>query len=101
MVHLEHTDPTLASAAMKHIRTKPSPHSALKRVPRNNKDHAYMYKVVRSVNLEAYALTVQFQRGAMGYIPTGVLSIRRNTQETTFFLCWPPPAPPRLGNEVV
>ena len=34
-----------------------------------------MYKVVRSVNLEAYTLTVQFQRGAMGYIP----SLKRKT----------------------
>ena len=70
-------DPTLTQATIQYMRTKSSQHSILKRVPRNNKDHAYMYKVVRSVNLEAYALTVQFQRGAMGYIPTGVLSIRR------------------------
>ena len=45
----------------------------LKRVSGDNKDHVYMYKVVHSVNLEAYALTVQFQEGAMGYIPGGVL----------------------------
>jgi hypothetical protein len=38
---------------------------------------AYMYKVVRSVNLEAYALTVQFQQGAMGYITAGVMSRKR------------------------
>ena len=54
-------------------------HSVLKRVPRDNKDPVYMYKVVRSVNLEAYTLTVQFQRGSMGYIPAGVLSIKRKT----------------------
>ena len=29
-----------------HMRTKPSPHSVLKRVPRDNKDPVYMYKVV-------------------------------------------------------
>ena len=68
-------DPTLVSAAVKHMHTKTSPHSVLKRVPRDNKDHVYMYKVVHSVNLEAYVLTVQFQQGAMGYIPAGVLSI--------------------------
>ena len=70
-------DPTLAAAAMQHMCTKPSPHSVLTRVQRDNKDPIYMYKIVCSVILEAYALTVQFQRGAMGYIPAGVLSIKR------------------------
>ena len=73
------TDPTLPSVTMKHMLTKTPPHSALDRVPRDNKDHVYMYKVVHSVNLEAYVLTVQFQQGAMGYIPAGVLSIKRKT----------------------
>ncbi len=72
-------DPTLAKAAMQHMRTKPSPHSVLKRVPRDDKDPVYMYKVVHSVDLEAYALTVQFQQGTMGYIPAGVMSIKRKT----------------------
>ena len=72
-------DPTLAAAAMQHMCTKPSPHSVLTRVQRDNKDPIYMYKIVCSVILEAYALTVQFQRGAMGYIPAGVLSIKRKT----------------------
>jgi hypothetical protein len=67
-------DPTLTSVGMKHMRTahlastkpSPSPHSVHERVSRDNKDHVYMYKVVHSVNLEAYALTIQFQEGARG-----------------------------------
>ena len=69
-------DPTLTQATIQYMRTKSSQHSILKRVPRNNKDPVYMYKVVHSVTLEAYALTVQFQQGAMGNIPAGVLSIK-------------------------
>ena len=70
-------DPILAKAAMQHMRTKTSPHSVLKRVPKDNRDPVCMYKVVHSVNLEAYDLKVQFQQVGMTYIPTGVLSIKR------------------------
>ena len=76
-VDFVHLAPTLAKAAMQHMHTKPSPHSVPKRESRDNKDPVYMYKAVRCVNLEAYALTVQLQEGAMGYIPAGVLSIKR------------------------
>ena len=72
-------DPTLAVAAMHHMRTKPSPHSVLTRVERDNKDPIYMYKIVRNANLGAYTLTVQFQQGSLDYIPAGVLTIKRKT----------------------
>ena len=59
------------------MRTKPSGHPVLNRVARDNKDTVHMYKVVSSVHIEAYGLTVQFKQGSMGYIPTGVISITR------------------------
>ena len=75
------TDPVLASAGLHHMRTKPSAQPGLNRVTRDIKDTVHMYKVVRSVNLEAYALTVQFKQGSMGYIPNGVISITRGLSE--------------------
>jgi hypothetical protein len=69
-----HNHRAITEKGICHMKSRPDGRSG-SLVPRKSEDIIFMYRVSRSINLEAHSITVRFAKGSMGFIANGLLEI--------------------------